>query len=172
MIQGCVELIQINQDSGMNDPGITRRFAEVILLQLIAFARSKLWPGPLPARDVLHDEFLLRAMTAFFADPSASWTVASLAQAAGLSRAAFAERFGKAFGEPPLRVINRMRLQQASDMLLRSNASLSDIAGEIGFGSAAAFVRAFTRQFGKTPGQWRKQGRQNGHVPAGGALKR
>lgn len=162
IIRGCVDLITIDQESGMPDPGVSRRLAEVIMLQLVAFARSRLWHGPMPTRGVLHDEFLLRAMTAFFADPGAPWTVASLARAAGLSRAAFAERFRKAFDEPALRTINRMRLQQAAEMLLRSNAALGEIAGEVGFGSAAAFVRAFARHFGKTPGQWRKQGRHIG----------
>jgi AraC-like DNA-binding protein len=84
-----------------------------------------------------------------------------LAQAAGLSRAAFFERFTRAFGEPPLRTINRLRLQQASEMLLGTSASLSDIAAQIGFGSAAAFLRAFKRQFDKTPGEWRCDARAN-----------
>lgn len=160
MIRGCVDLADVHKASGIPDDGIYRRLAEIILLQLVAFARSKLWHGPTPTQGILHDEFLLRAMTAFFADPSAPWTVASLAEAAGLSRAAFAERFRKAFDESALRTINRLRLQQSADMLLRSNASLGDIASEIGFGSAAAFARAFLRHFGKTPGQWRAQSRR------------
>lgn len=159
MIQGCFQLIELEQRQGSGDLSILRRLGEVIMLQLIAFARSRLWHGPLPAEKVRYDEFLLRAMTAFFAAPQQNWTVADLAKAAGLSRAAFSERFSRAFGEPPLKTLNRLRLQQAADMLVRSNASLGDIAIEVGFGSAAAFLRAFKRQFGMTPGGWRMRSR-------------
>ena len=161
MIRGCVELIELDQERDDGDSEVSRRLSEVIMLQIVNFARSRLWQGSLPNKNILHDEFLLRAMTAFFGKPGASWTVETLARAAGLSRAAFSERFRKAFGDTPLKTINRLRLQLASDMLRHSNASLTDIAGEIGFGSAPALVRAFSRHFGKTPGQWRIQSRKS-----------
>lgn len=155
MIRGCSALIDIERASGEEESGVTRRLAEVIMLQLVAYARSRLLHGITQTNGFAHDEYILRAMTAFFVNPGKQWTVHSLAEAAGLSRAAFSERFTRAFGEPPLRTINRLRLQQASEMLLGTNASLSDIATQIGFGSAAAFLRAFKRQFDKTPGEWR-----------------
>lgn len=157
MIRRCVELIEMDKNGAHSDEGTQRRLAEVIMLQIIGYARSRLWAGAAPTRGVLHDEFLLRAMTAFFAEPSANWTVVGLAQAAGLSRAAFSERFSRAFGEPPLRTVNRLRLRHGAEMLVRSNASLCDIATEVGFGSSAAFLRAFKKEFGATPGDWRRR---------------
>jgi AraC-like DNA-binding protein len=159
MIQGCSALIDIERTSGEGESGVTRRLAEIIMLQLVAYARSRLLHGITQTEGLAHDEYILRAMTAFFVNPGEQWTVHSLATAAGLSRAAFSERFTRAFGEPPLKTINRLRLQQASEMLLGTNASLSDIATQIGFGSAAAFLRAFKRQFDKTPGEWRSDAR-------------
>lgn len=159
MIHGCSALIDIERSSGNEESGVTRRLAEIQMLQLVAYARSRLLHGIARTDDFAHDEYILRAMTAFFVNPGGQWTVHSLAEAAGLSRAAFSERFTRAFGEPPLRTINRLRLQQASEMLLNTSASLSDIATQIGFGSAAAFLRAFKRQFDKTPGEWRYSGR-------------
>ena len=161
IISGCVKLIELERTAHRPEPGTLRRLAEVIMLQLVGFARSRLLAGTVPTIGLQHDEFLLRAMTAFFAEPGKVWTVASLAQAAGLSRAAFSERFSKAFGEPPLRTINRLRLHQGAEMLGSSNASLSDIAQEIGFGSAAAFLRAFKKQFEMTPGDWRRHYRNS-----------
>jgi len=157
LIQGCSALIDIERASGEEESGVTRRLAEIIMLQLVAYVRSRLLHGITQTGGFAHDEYILRAMTAFFANPGDQWTIESLAKAAGLSRAAFSERFSRAFGEPPLRTINRMRMQQASEMLLQSNASLNDIATQVGFGSAAAFLRAFKRQFDKTPGEWRGQ---------------
>jgi AraC-like DNA-binding protein len=145
----------LDQATRRSDNGVSRRLAEVIMLQLVSFVQSQLWKDSAPSAGVLHDEFVLRAMTAFFSQPSHGWTVEALAREAGLSRAAFSERFRKAFEDTPLNTINRLRLQMAADMLKRSNASLADIAQEIGFGSAPAFLRAFTRQFGVRPGQWR-----------------
>jgi AraC-like DNA-binding protein len=159
MIHGCSALIDIERASGEGESGVTRRLAEIIMLQLVAYARSRLLHGITQTEGLAHDEYILRAMTAFFVNPGEQWTVHSLATAAGLSRAAFSERFTRAFGEPPLKTINRLRLQQASEMLLGTNASLSDIATQIGFGSAAAFLRAFKRQFDKTPGEWRGDAR-------------
>lgn len=161
IIQGCSALIDIERTSGQEESGVTRRLAEIQMLQLVAYARSRLLHGIPQTGGFAHDEYILRAMTAFFVNPGEQWTVHSLAEAAGLSRAAFSERFTRAFGEPPLRTINRLRLQQASEMLLGTSASLSDIAAQIGFGSAAAFLRAFKRQFDKTPGEWRSDARPN-----------
>ncbi len=159
MLRGCSALIDIERASGQEDSGVTRRLAEIILLQLVGYARSRLLHGIKQASSFAHDEYILRAMTAFFVNPGEKWTVHSLAQAAGISRAAFSERFTRAFGEPPLRTITRLRLQQASEMLLNTNASLTDISSQIGFGSAAAFLRAFKREFDKTPGEWRSNSR-------------
>jgi AraC-like DNA-binding protein len=155
MIRSCVDLVDRNQRKKNPDLGITRRLAEVIMLELVAFARSQTIPLRSIAGAALHDEYLLRALSAFFATPSANWTVLALAEVAGISRTAFVDRFRKAFNEPPLRMINRIRLGLAAEMLLSSRAPLGEIAEAIGFGSSAAFVRAFKKQFHQTPNAWR-----------------
>jgi AraC-like DNA-binding protein len=48
----------------------------------------------------------------------------------------------------------RMRL--AAQQLRTGGAPLSRIAGEVGYESEAAFIRAFRRQFGVPPGNWRR----------------
>jgi transcriptional regulator GlxA family with amidase domain len=100
---------------------------------------------------------LLRALSAFFATPNADWTVAALAEVAGISRTALVERFRKAFDDTPLRVITRIRLELAAEMLLQSRAPLAEIAASGGFGSSAAFLRAFRRQYHLTPNAWRER---------------
>lgn len=155
MIRGCIDLIELELASAAPQPGTQRRLAEVVLLQLIAHARALLERRIIGGK-LLRDECVLRAVAAFSAAPAASWTLASLAKTAGLSRSAFAERFTRAFHEPPLQHLNRFRLYLAAEMLKDSNAPVGGIAADVGFGSAAAFVRAFKREFGKTPGQWRE----------------
>ena len=165
MIKGCVELMQFHLLGRDVDTSVMRRLSEIIMLQLFRFSRSQLFVGRETHNVLLHDEFILRAMSAFFARPGADWTVARLAEQAGLSRSAFSERFTRAFGSSVLKTINHFRLQQAAEMLMASNASLSTIASEVGFGSAPPFVRAFKKQFGVTPGMWRQQSRKSVEQP-------
>tara|TARA_A100001391_G_scaffold119260_1_gene81178 strand:+ start:24472 stop:25401 length:930 start_codon:yes stop_codon:yes gene_type:complete len=159
IMRGCIDMIDTELAQPSPSTAVTRRLAEIIMLQLIGYARSRLLGDDLFYQGIAHDEFLLRAMTAFFANPAAPWTVASLAEEAGLSRAAFSDRFTRVFSEPPMRVINRLRILRAGEMLTQSNASLGDISQANGYGSAPAFLRAFSRQFGCTPGEWRKRSR-------------
>ena len=56
--------------------------------------------------------------------PEHPWTVASLAAACGVSRAAFARRFTEVVGEPPLSFLTGWRLALAADLLAAPDATL------------------------------------------------
>ena len=90
--------------------------------------------------------------------PQEAWTVASLARHAALSRSLFAEKFAALVGEPPLRYLKRLRLNDAAIRLRSTNDKLSAIAADAGYESAAAFTKAFKRILGKTPGEYRRNG--------------
>lgn len=156
ILRRCVELIELVQLTDETGPVAIRKLAEVIMFQLVAVSRSRLLPYLGGDSRWNHDEYLLRALSAFFSEPGRAWTVRDLAQTAGLSRSAFVRRFEAGFDESPMAMINRLRLHQASEMLKQSKAPLHEIATQIGFGSAAAFVRSFKRQFGTSPGRWRQ----------------
>ena len=51
--------------------------------------------------------------------------------------------------------VRRLRLQRAAVELIRSEQSLADIAKKVAYGSLEAFSRAFTKQFGQTPSEYR-----------------
>lgn len=53
--------------------------------------------------------------------------------------------------------VRRLRLQHAAAELIRSQTSLADIAHGVGYSSKEAFIRAFDKQFGETPNDYRKQ---------------
>lgn len=84
-------------------------------------------------------------------------SVESLARAVGLSRAAFTRRFREATGESPDRYFTALRLEQAAERLLSGDASLAEIARDVGYASEFAFSRAFKRRYGVAPGIYRKQ---------------
>jgi len=81
--------------------------------------------------------------------------VKALAEAAGLGRTAFSERFRNAVGVPPLTALTDLRLDQALN-LLRGKTPLIEIAFTVGYNSEAAFVRAFHRKYGVSPGRYRQ----------------
>jgi transcriptional regulator GlxA family with amidase domain len=62
----------------------------------------------------------------------------------------FYRRFTESIGETPARFVETLRLDRARDLLM-SKASLKEVAGQAGFGSAARLSKAFERRFGVTP---------------------
>ena len=106
--------------------------------------------------DLLFDEYVAKAIVAMMKDPSRKWTVAALARIAGLSRAAFARRFSRATGRPPLRWLTEHRLRLAQKMLAGTELGLAGVATEIGYVSEFAFAKAFKRLFGIAPGLFRR----------------
>lgn len=81
--------------------------------------------------------------------------LADLARAAGLSRMYFAARFRASTGLRPHEYVLRQRVEQAKDMLLKTNESLVEIAFNVGFQTQAHFTTVFKRFTGITPGRWR-----------------
>jgi AraC-like DNA-binding protein len=99
-----------------------------------------------------------RALSAIHDEPDRRWTVSALAAIAGLSRSAFAARFGEVVGQTPVKYVSSWRLDLAADHLRAGGDSLSRIAERVGYGSEAALTRAFKKQFGIPPAQFRKAG--------------
>jgi hypothetical protein len=60
-------------------------------------------------------------------------------------------------GESPKRYLMRTRLAHAATLLHQTDASLAEIALQIGYGSEFSFARAFKRTFGIAPGTYRGQ---------------
>jgi AraC-like DNA-binding protein len=104
----------------------------------------------------LRDRQVGQALVLLHAQPDDPWTVASLADRVALSRSSFATKFTQLVGEPPLRYLTRLRLNTASARLRSSDAKLSAIATAVGYESVAAFVKAFKRSVGVTPGEYRR----------------
>jgi len=103
------------------------------------------------------DESLGRVLTAIHESPAQPWTVAALAEVAGQSRSAFAAHFTSVMNEPPMAYLGRWRMFRARALLRENNLSLDAIAAAVGYGSAAAFSLAFTRQHGIAPGAFRRE---------------
>ena len=92
-------------------------------------------------------------------NPAHSWTIASLAKEAGVSRSLLVERFRHYLIEAPIAYLTRWRLQLGAQMLASTSYSVAQISSEVGYESEAAFNRAFKREFEIPPGRFRSQSR-------------
>ncbi|QDT09754.1 HTH-type transcriptional activator RhaS [Planctomycetes bacterium K23_9] len=79
-----------------------------------------------------------------------------LASKAGLSVSHFERRFRRAFGASPRQYLVRVRVENASRLLLSSDQTISQIALACGFYDHAHFSRSFRRVMNVTPSQYRK----------------
>jgi AraC-like DNA-binding protein len=104
----------------------------------------------------LRDPHIARALALVHHDIVRPWNVDDLSREVGLSRSALADRFIKLIGMPPMHYLASWRMQVATQKLRNTSASLAQIADLVGYGSEAAFSRAFKKAFGVAPATWRR----------------
>ncbi|MFE2499608.1 AraC family transcriptional regulator [Streptomyces scopuliridis] len=103
------------------------------------------------------DPVVGQALRLLHDEPAAPWTVSSLADRAGVSRATLAKRFADLVGEPPLTYLTRWRMMIAADLMReREAATLAEIAREVGYSDAFGFSAAFKRIRGVNPTEFRR----------------
>ncbi|HEY4165619.1 MAG TPA: AraC family transcriptional regulator [Reyranella sp.] len=105
----------------------------------------------------LRDPSVGKALSLMHGRPAHSWTIDELARDAGASRSVLAERFAQLVGLPPMHYLANWRMQIAASLLSRG-VNIAAIAGETGYGSEAAFSRAFKKVVGVSPSAWRQRG--------------
>jgi AraC-like DNA-binding protein len=104
----------------------------------------------------LADTRLRRALAAMHREPARAWTLESLAQVAGMSRAGFAQRFADLVGSTPIEYLTRWRMTQAELLLRNPQVSVAGAAERVGYETEAAFRKAFKRIHGIGPGALRR----------------
>ena len=88
--------------------------------------------------------------------------MADLAKVASLSISQFERRFRIVFEQTPSRFLIRYRLTRASQILMHSDNTVSQIAQDVGFYDHSHFTREFQKLFGMAPGRYRKIHRSTG----------
>jgi len=104
---------------------------------------------------------LRRVLEQVHADPAGLWSVQAMAGVAGMSRAAFSARFRQVTGESPGSYVTGVRMRHAEDALVRSDATLAQVAAAVGYRNEYAFATAFRRHHGLSPGKWRATARSD-----------
>lgn len=97
------------------------------------------------------------ALALLHREPYRAWSVPELAAEVGASRSVLGERFARYLDEPPLAYLVRWRLQLAARRLETTRKTVLEVGLEVGYQSESAFNRAFKREFGLPPAQYRKR---------------
>jgi len=129
-----------------------------LMTQCMVHAFRRLWKEgdcPLPWLAALEDPRLARTLDEILKDPGVNHTVDSLADAAGMSRSSFSERFTAIFGLSPMSFVHHIRMQRACRLLRQGGQSIEEVASRVGFSSRSHFSRAFKAHTEVPPGAYR-----------------
>jgi AraC-like DNA-binding protein len=131
------------------------RLFEVLLLQLLRWMLDQRDAAlPLGLMRGLADPRLARALTALHGRPGEAWSLAAMAEQAGMSRSRFAEAFREEVGQTPADYLAEWRLTIARGEL-RAGKPIKQLATELGYANASALSRLFAqRHEGLSPRAW------------------
>jgi AraC-like DNA-binding protein len=137
--------------------GVLAKLAEVLFIEVLRLYMNEQSAGQPGWLAAVRDRVVGAALTQLHARPAHTWTLQSLARAAGTSRSVLAERFQHLVGSAPMEYLTQWRMLLAANLLCGSNAPLARIAEDIGYQTDTAFIRAFRREYGMPPAAWRRR---------------
>ncbi|WP_282937515.1 AraC family transcriptional regulator [Paenibacillus sp. RC67] len=82
-------------------------------------------------------------------------TVNDIAAYVSIHRTHFSKTFTEHVGVPPVKYLQNVRLDKATQLLKQTSLSVTEIALTVGYPDLFSFTRAFTRQFGVSPSRVR-----------------
>lgn len=147
--------------------GLDRRGGEELALRMAAAAMTFFSPARRQLPDVTPaDERRIAAVLRTLDEEIADWLCLDrMAVTIGMSRYHFLRTFQRVTGQTPWQFILSRRLALAARHLTIGRGTVLDAAVASGFSDLSEFTRQFRRQFGITPGVYRRRmSRQNGSV--------
>ena len=133
------------------------KLSELLFVETLRRYISTLPPGQTGWLAGARDPVIGRALALLHKEPSYPWTISNLAHRVGQSRTRLAERFRHFLGAPPMAYLTQWRLKLGAEILQSTEDSVAEVAAAVGYGSEAAFNRAFKRGFACPPAQFRRQ---------------
>jgi AraC family transcriptional regulator len=97
-----------------------------------------------------------RVTEALASNPASEQPLSDLASLVGLSPFHFSRAFKKSVGVPPHAYQVQLRIERAQALLIETQQSVTEIAFAVGYESSQSLARAFVRQIGCTPSEFRR----------------
>jgi AraC-like DNA-binding protein len=154
-----VALLLLSAELDQREPGtesITRSLLDILFNYIVRHWLNEQGSVKSSWALAIRDPQLSRALQAIHGEPSREWSVDELASVAGMSRAAFAQKFKKMTDETPARYLSRVRIQRAMDLLRRSDETIERVAEVVGYKDSFVFSKAFKRIQGQSPRDYRR----------------
>lgn len=161
---GIEFLLQETRERRPGHQSILNRLGDIWFVEVLRTYIESLPEGNDSWLRALKDPALALVLSAIHKNPGKPWTVPLLAQMACLSRSAFADRFQKIMGKPPLTYVSEHRMRVAAWQLRHTGQPICHIGDAVGYASETAFGQAFKRSYGLAPGRYREQIRANSAV--------
>jgi len=154
-----IQHISTELDRGASgSPEVLNRLTDVLFIRAVnAYFDQNMETAESGWLAAVRDEPIGRALLMFHKQPHDAWRIDMVARRLALSRSSFAARFRELVGEPPLQYLTRLRMNTAAMRLRTSNDKLRSVASAVGYSSVTAFVKAFQRSMGVTPGEYRQR---------------
>lgn len=152
-----LELLSAEGKSTRSGQGIlVERYLEILLILVLRqlLKDSRTLSSPRWFQALAHPQ-VARALALIHTTPESAWTLNTLAEAAGSSRAAFSKQFSTLGGQSPMRYLTWWRMQTARILLKSHGLRLEEAAARIGYASVYSFSKAFKQAFGEPPGRFR-----------------
>ncbi|WP_282605834.1 AraC family transcriptional regulator [Pelagibius sp. Alg239-R121] len=140
-------------------PGVTAsvmRLSEALFIEVVRTCAHQN-PALSGIISAMGDPRIGRALNLMHRDFDQSWTLDGIAREVGMSRSRFAEQFQSMMGCAPMSYLSDLRLQKAMNLLSSTSAPVQSIATKVGYQSPAAFSRAFTGRYGRSPSDIRRE---------------
>src|SRR6202022_2355719 len=135
---------------------ISSLYESLFVYAIRAYASSSAAPpnGWLAA---MSDKHLSKAIQEMHSRLDRSWSIASLAREARMSRSAFALKFRTVLGQTPLEYLTQWRMYKAGALIRSNDVSFFEAASAVGYGSQSSFSRVFRREMGVAPREYRRK---------------
>ncbi|MEE5092102.1 AraC family transcriptional regulator [Xanthomonas euvesicatoria] len=137
---------------GFVGQAIATRLSEAVLTSVLKHYLDNVSRRDSKSHRGWSDPVLSKVLGAIYHAPENDWSIANLADKAGLSRSAFLKRFSLVTGQTPAEFITSLRMMRATELLENGHSSIGQIATSVGYSSEASFSRAYHRWSGTTPG--------------------
>lgn len=137
------------------DSSVLSRLSEFLFIEAVRRYADSLGDQQTGWLNGLRDPQVGRALALIHQNIAAPWSAETLAKDVGMSRSAFMQRFATLVGQPPIKYLTVWRMEAAKLHLRESTKTVAQVAYSVGYDSDEAFSRAFKRETGVSPTDWR-----------------
>jgi AraC-like DNA-binding protein len=152
-------MVTESADDRPGQQAVLSRMTEMLFLEVLRSWLDSLRPGEGGWLGALRDAHIGKALQLLHEKLKEPWTVSDLGRRVGLGRSAFAARFTELVGQPMLRYLIERRMDEAAMLLESSDHGIEEVADRVGYDTASAFSKLFTRHYGLSPSRYRARSR-------------